>query len=99
MSDTVEQPLSEEDRTKAQAQRDLGDLLSLRVHPAWSRYYLRRIREKIEPLTHALLNDRMDQGARDNLLTERKTYVEILAMLDQDEQGNRSILGIAQPAD
>lgn len=96
MNDTIEPaPPSEEMRMKAQARADLDAILSLRKSPAWAGYFLRRLREKIAPLEDAILNKpSLDEAKRRDLHTARLTLLAIAALLDEDEQGNRSILGI-----
>lgn len=98
MNDTVEPaPPSEEERTKGQARADLDDILALRKHPGWSRYFLRRLHEKMDPLRYNLLNKRMPVEEYADTLTRLEVLRDLAAILDQDEAGNRSILGILPP--
>lgn len=87
-------PLSEIDRSKAQAFSDLEDILALRKHPAWSRYFLRRLRERLEPIEFDLLNKPMDAAELRAKQVERNTTREIANLLTTDEAGNRSIAGV-----
>jgi len=95
MSDEAppEEPLSEIARSKAQAYTDLEDIRALRNHPAWDRYFLRRLREKLDPIEDALLNKPLDASGLARAQAERAMLCQIANLLDSDEQGNRSITG------
>ena len=83
-------------RDKAQANADLEDILALKKHPAFARYFLRRLQEKAEPLERALLHDRMSLEDYRDKQTHLSALREISGMLTQDEIGNRSIAGRSQ---
>lgn len=78
-----------------QALSDLRDIADLRRSPAWERYFLRRLREKIEPLEKDILeNERLTDQERSLKRAMRKVYAEIRDLLGSDEIGFCSIAGI-----
>ncbi len=94
MSDAISTP-EDDDKAVAQALQDLRDIAELRRSPAWERYFLRRLREKLAPLEEDILNnDSLSDAQRELKRRERKVYDTIIKLLDSDEIGNCSIAGV-----
>lgn len=82
--------LSPHDRDKAQAYADLEAISALRRSPHFTGYFLRRLREKIEPVEHALLREELSFEVTRAKQARLTALREILDLLEQDEIGNRS---------
>lgn len=87
-----------EDQVRAQAHLDLDDILSIKKTVAYRRYFLRRLEEKVGALRASILHDPLSLEEYRAKQAKLGAILEIATMLDQDEQGNRSICGRAQPS-
>lgn len=88
----VVKPRTEQQQQLDLAQRDLGDIDALRRSPPFTRYFLRRLDEKLAPLEQAILNDDLPDEVLRAKRMERKILQGIRKLLDTDEAGCRGII-------
>jgi hypothetical protein len=80
-------------RSRELAERDLKDIQALRDSEAFRRYFLRRLKDRMDRLNAAFRYDPLSHEDREVHRRLVNEYDELLKLLDQDEAACRSTLG------
>jgi hypothetical protein len=74
------------------AGQDLVDIGALRGNEQFTRFFLRRVRQKRDAAIHSLITAKVDPVQREAIRAMVLTLEEVLTLLEDDEQAARTLL-------